>query len=144
MCLVNFIFSGGGSHPGQAHFWGVRWGFFSLHLLGVCGSCLCLWFGGWGMCALFDYVALLVALKTPSFLHVLFVFFIRKLLEREGSGGINIHGIGVLCFGVIVSRVLGGPRVSGPWSNSDELEVLGFCSGCLLPLHHVLGNCLPH
>ncbi len=44
--LVNFIFSGGGSHSRQACFWGIRWGFFCLCLLGVCGSCLCLLFGG--------------------------------------------------------------------------------------------------
>src|SRR6266702_5362523 len=103
VCLANFVFGGGGSHSGRACFWGVRWGFFCLSLLDVCGSCLCLWFGGWRTCALFGHVALLTAPEAPPFFHVLFAFFIRKLLERGGGGGVHIHGIGVSHFGTIVS-----------------------------------------
>src|SRR6266702_402133 len=134
VCLANFIFRGGGSHSGRACFWGVRWGFFYLRLLSVGGSCLGLWFRGWGTCAPFCHVALLVTPETSSFFHVLFAFFIRKLLEREGGGGINVHSIGVSCFWAVVSSVLGGSRVPGSWSDGNELEALGLCSSGLLPV----------
>src|SRR6266702_5043733 len=90
------------------------------------------------MCAPFCHVALLMTLETSSFLHVLFAFFIRKLLEREGCGGINVHSIGVSCFWAVMSSVLGGSRVSSSWSNGDELETLGLCSSSLLPIRHIV------
>ncbi len=62
-------------------------------------------------------MALLVASEAPPFLHVLLALFIRELLEREGGGGIYIHSIGISCFGVIVSGVLGGPQAFGSWSD---------------------------
>ena len=96
------------------------------------------------MCTSFGHMTLLVTPETPSFLHVLFAFFIRKFFEGKKGGGIDIHSIGVLCFGAIVSNVLGGSQASGSWSDVEKLEVLGFCSGGLLPVCHVLGNCFPH
>src|SRR6266702_3559441 len=144
VCLVDFVFSSGGSHSGRACFWGVRWGLFCLRLLGVCGSCLCLWLKGWRACAPFRHMALLVAPEASSLLHILFAFFIGKLLERVGGGGINIHGIGVSCFGTVMSSVLGGSSVSSSWSDGNELETLGLCSSGFLPVRHVLGYGLPH
>ncbi len=70
-----------------------------------------------------------MALETSSLLHILFELLIRELLKREGSGDIDIHSIGVLCFGMVVASVLGGSRVSSSWSNDNELEMLSLCSG---------------
>ncbi len=56
VCLANFIFCSGGSHSGRARFWGVRWGFFCLRLLGVCLLPVSVVWGVGSVCTLLPYV----------------------------------------------------------------------------------------